>query len=28
MPDFLHPYEDGYRIWGEAMAPKLEELLK
>lgn len=28
MPDFLHPNEEGYRIWGEAMAQKLAELLK
>jgi lysophospholipase L1-like esterase len=28
MPDFLHPYEEGYKIWGEAMAGKLAELLK
>ena len=27
MPDFLHPNEEGYRIWGSAMAPKLAELL-
>jgi lysophospholipase L1-like esterase len=28
MPDFLHPNAEGYRIWGDAMAPKLAELLK
>lgn len=28
MPDFLHPNEEGYRIWGDAMADKLAELLK
>ncbi|MHC4822400.1 MAG: GDSL-type esterase/lipase family protein [Planctomycetota bacterium] len=28
MPDLLHPNEEGYRIWAEAMAPKLEELLE
>lgn len=28
MPDFLHPNEEGYRIWGDAMAGKLAELLK
>jgi lysophospholipase L1-like esterase len=27
MPDFLHPNEEGYCIWGEAMAGKLAELL-
>ncbi len=27
MPDFLHPNEKGYEIWGDAMAPKLSELL-
>lgn len=28
MPDFLHPNEEGYRIWGDAMADKLAELMK
>lgn len=28
MPDFLHPNEEGYVIWADAMAPKLAELLK
>ena len=27
MPDFLHPHEAGYKIWAEAMEPKLKELL-
>lgn len=27
MPDFLHPNEKGYEIWGDAMAQKLSELL-
>jgi lysophospholipase L1-like esterase len=27
MPDFLHPKEKGYRIWAEAMEPKIKELL-
>lgn len=27
MPDLLHPREKGYRIWAEAMEPKLKELL-
>ena len=27
MPDRLHPHEKGYRIWAEAMEPKLAELL-
>ncbi|BCX49370.1 acetylglucosamine-6-sulfatase [Haloferula helveola] len=27
MPDFLHPKGPGYRIWAEAMEPKLKELL-
>jgi beta-glucosidase len=26
MPDFLHLSEDGYRIWGEAIAPILDTL--
>ncbi len=28
MPDALHPQGKGYRMWAEAMEPKLEELLK
>jgi beta-glucosidase len=27
MPDYLHPSEAGYRIWANAMEPKLKELL-
>jgi lysophospholipase L1-like esterase len=27
MPDLLHPREKGYKIWAEAMEPKLVELL-
>lgn len=27
MPDLLHPNAKGYRIWADAMAPKLAELL-
>jgi lysophospholipase L1-like esterase len=27
MPDFLHPNDQGYRIWIEAVGPKLEELM-
>jgi len=27
MPDFLHPNPEGYRIWTEAMGPKLADLL-
>jgi beta-glucosidase len=27
MPDALHPNETGYRIWANAMEPKLKELL-
>lgn len=27
MPDFLHPNEEGYRVWAEAMEPKIKELL-
>ncbi len=26
MPDFLHPSAEGYRIWADAIQPKLEEL--
>jgi lysophospholipase L1-like esterase len=28
MRDFLHPTAEGYRIWAEAMEPKLAELMK
>jgi lysophospholipase L1-like esterase len=28
MPDYLHLSEAGYEIWGEALEPKLKELLK
>ena len=27
MPDYLHPGEAGYKIWADAMEPKLKELL-
>ncbi len=27
MPDYLHPSEAGYKIWAEAIEPKLKELL-
>ena len=27
MPDLLHPNEHGYKIWVEAVGPKLEELM-
>jgi lysophospholipase L1-like esterase len=27
MPDFLHPNETGYRIWANAIEPKLKQLL-
>jgi len=27
MPDFLHPNEEGYRVWAKAMEPKITELL-
>ena len=27
MPDFLHPNEAGYKIWAEAMEPKVAELM-
>ena len=27
-PDNLHPQAKGYEIWGEAVMPKLTELLK
>ncbi|SFU62915.1 GDSL-type esterase/lipase family protein [Pseudoduganella namucuonensis] len=28
MPDFLHPNEQGYRIWGEAMLPDIRKLMQ
>ena len=28
MPDFLHLSEKGYDIWADAIAPKIEELMK
>jgi lysophospholipase L1-like esterase len=28
MPDALHPKQRGYRMWAEAMEPKLAELLE
>lgn len=28
MPDLLHPNAQGYQIWADAMAPKLNELLQ
>ena len=28
MPDGLHPNLKGYKIWAEAMSPKLKELMK
>lgn len=27
MPDYLHPNEDGYKIWAEAVEPKIAELM-
>ncbi len=27
MPDFLHPREDGYRMWAEAMEPTIKKLM-
>lgn len=27
MPDLLHPKEEGYKIWAEAITPKVNELL-
>jgi beta-glucosidase len=28
MPDLLHPNENGYQIWADAMEPTLAEMLK
>lgn len=28
MPDFLHPNAEGYKVWFEAVKPKLSELMK
>jgi len=28
MPDYLHPNEAGYKIWADAIRPKLKELLQ
>jgi beta-glucosidase len=28
MPDFLHPNENGYQLWADAMEPTLVEMLK
>ncbi|MCB9770687.1 MAG: GDSL family lipase [Candidatus Omnitrophica bacterium] len=28
MPDLLHPSKEGYVIWGDAVTPKIEELMK
>jgi lysophospholipase L1-like esterase len=28
MPDLLHPNEQGYQIWADAMGPALDEMLK
>jgi beta-glucosidase len=27
MPDYLHPNEAGYKIWAEAVEPKIAELM-
>jgi lysophospholipase L1-like esterase len=27
MPDLLHPNEEAYRIWAEAMEPTIQELM-
>jgi len=27
MPDYLHPNEEGYKIWAEAIEPKVAELM-
>jgi beta-glucosidase len=27
MPDYLHPNEEGYRVWAEAIEPKVAELM-
>lgn len=28
MPDFLHPNEEGYRLWADALEPHVKKLLK
>ncbi len=28
MPDLLHPKQEGYQLWAEAIAPKINEMLK
>jgi lysophospholipase L1-like esterase len=28
MPDFLHPNQEGYQLWAEAMEPTLAEMMK
>ena len=28
MPDRLHPNQEGYEIWAEAMDSRIDELLK
>jgi beta-glucosidase len=28
MPDYLHPNEEGYRLWAEAMEPEIARLMK
>ena len=27
MPDYLHPHTPGYKIWAEAMEPKIKEIM-
>ena len=27
MPDLLHPKQAGYKLWAEAITPKLKEML-
>jgi len=27
MPDYLHPNKEGYKIWAEAIEPKVAELM-
>jgi lysophospholipase L1-like esterase len=27
MPDYLHPNKAGYKIWAEAIEPKVAELM-